>query len=67
MPDRHRRTWAKVITWRMLMLITNTLIGWAVTGNIAAGLAIGASTLIVNSVIYILHERLWNHFRWGQT
>jgi uncharacterized membrane protein len=49
------------------MMITNTLIGWAITGNMTAGLAIGVSTLIVNTVAYILHERLWNHFRWGQT
>lgn len=49
------------------MLITNTLIGWAITGNITAGVAIGFSTLVVNSIAYVVHERFWNRYRWGQT
>lgn len=48
------------------MLITNTTIGWAVTGDPAKGLAIGFSTLIVNSVLYIIHERAWNRIEWGR-
>lgn len=49
------------------MIITNSLIGWAVTGDWQTGLIIGFSTFVVNSIVYIIHERLWNYFRWGQT
>ncbi len=49
------------------MLLTNTGIGWAVTGNLKFGVAIGVSTLVVNSIAYFIHERTWNLFRWGQT
>jgi len=66
MKDLHRRTWAKVITWRIWMLITNTLVGWAVTGNITTGLSIGVGTLVVNTIFYLLHERLWNLIDWGK-
>lgn len=64
--DRHCRSWAKLITWRMLMVVTNTLIGWAVTGRLDLGLAIGVVSLIVNSIAYFIHERLWNLVEWGK-
>lgn len=64
--DLHRRSWAKLITWRMLMFITNTVIGWAVTGRWDFGITIGLISLVVNSLAYIAHERIWNLFDWGK-
>lgn len=64
--DLVRRTAAKTVSWRVWMIITNSSIGWIVTGDILKGLSIGAMTLVVNSIAYILHERLWNRITWGQ-
>jgi uncharacterized membrane protein len=64
--DLMRRTIIKTISWRAWMVVTNTMIGWIVTGNILQGLSIGVMTLVVNSISYIIHERLWNRINWAQ-
>ena len=46
------------------MMVTNSVIGWIVTGDPWKGLAVGLMALVINSTLYILHERLWNRFDW---
>ena len=58
------RTIAKAVTWRSWMMITNSLIGWIVTGDWMKGLVVGLMALVINSILYICHERLWNRFDW---
>ena len=58
------RTIAKAVTWRSWMMITNSLIGWIVTGDWMKGLVVGLMALVINSILYILHERLWNRCDW---
>ena len=64
MTEKVKRTIAKLISWRVWMIVTNSTIGWIVTGDILKGLSIGVMTLVVNSISYYLHERLWNRFDW---
>lgn len=60
------RTIAKAVTWRLWMMITNSLIGWAVSGDPWKGVLVGLSTLVVNSILYVIHERLWNRADWAK-
>lgn len=62
--ERISRTVAKTITWRMMMMVTNSLIGWVVTGDPWKGLAVGLSALVINSTLYVFHERAWNKTDW---
>ena len=64
--ERIPRTIAKTITWRAQMMVTNSVIGWIVTGDPMKGLAVGLMALVVNSTLYIIHERLWNRFDWAK-
>ena len=64
--ERIPRTIAKTITWRSWMMITNSLIGYIVTGDWLKGLTVGLMALVINSILYILHERLWNRFDWAK-
>jgi uncharacterized membrane protein len=66
MTDTLTRTAVKTLTWRIWMMITNSTVGWVVTGDPWKGLSIGAATLVINSISYIIHERLWNRSDWGQ-
>ena len=66
MTDTLTRTAAKTVTWRAWMMITNSTVGWIVTGDPWQGLSIGIMTLVVNSISYIIHERLWSRSKWGQ-
>jgi len=62
--ERVSRTIAKTITWRVWMMITNSSIGWIITGDPWKGLQVGLLALVINSTLYIFHERLWNKSDW---
>ncbi len=62
--ERFPRTITKAVTWRSWMMVTNSFIGWIVSGNPMKGLTIGLMALVINSTLYILHERLWNRNDW---
>ena len=62
--EKISRTVAKTITWRMMMMVTNSLIGWVVTGDPWKGLAVGLAALVINSSLYVIHERVWNRTDW---
>lgn len=49
----------KAITWRIVASLAGFFIAWGVTGNIKAGLSIGAIDIVIKFVLYYLHERAW--------
>ena len=61
------RSVAKVITWRILVTITNVLGGWIASGNPWVGLGVVGFALVVNSILYFFHERAWNRTDWDRT
>ena len=61
------RSVAKVITWRILVTITNFLGGWLASGNPWVGLGVVSFALVVNSILYFFHERIWNRTDWDRT
>ena len=61
------RSVAKVITWRILVTITNFLGGWIASGNPWVGLGVVGFALVVNSILYFFHELMWNRTDWDRT
>jgi uncharacterized membrane protein len=64
--ERIPRTLVKAVTWRIGVTVTNSVIGWIVTGDILKGLAVGLGALLVNTILYIVHERVWNRVEWDR-
>ena len=64
--ERFPRSVAKVVTWRVLVTITNFLGGWLASGNPWVGLGVVSFALVVNSILYFFHERAWNRADWGK-
>ncbi len=64
--ERIPRSLAKVVTWRILVTITNFVGGWIASGNPWVGLGVASFALVVNSVLYFFHERIWNRTDWGK-
>lgn len=60
------RSMGKVVTWRILVTITNFFGGWIASGNPWVGLGVVSFALVVNSILYYFHERLWNRVDWGK-
>lgn len=64
--ERTWRSFGKVITWRILVTITNFIGGWLASGNPWVGLGVVSFALVVNSILYFIHERIWNRVAWGK-
>lgn len=60
------RSFAKVVTWRIAVTITNFIGGWLASGNPWVGLGVVSFALVVNSALYFVHERMWNASDWGK-
>ena len=64
--ERTMRSLGKVITWRILVTITNFFGGWLASGNPWVGLGVVSFALVVNSILYYFHERGWNRIDAGK-
>jgi uncharacterized membrane protein len=64
--EKHPRALAKTVTWRMLVTISHVINGFIVSGSIVTGLKIAGWSLVINSGLYWLHERIWNWVQWNK-
>jgi uncharacterized membrane protein len=64
--DTARRSLVKTISWRITGSGATFLISYAILGNVTISGTIAAIQLIFNTVLYFIHERIWNRIRWGQ-
>ena len=64
--ERAMRSLGKVVTWRILVTITNFFGGWIASGNPWVGLGVVSFALVVNSILYYVHERVWNRIDAGK-
>lgn len=64
--DQPRRSLVKTISWRITGSSATFLIAYVMTGSFAIAGVIGITQMISNTILYYLHERLWNQIRWGQ-
>jgi len=66
-PHEHaKRSFAKSITFRITIIISDTIIVLALTHryDLAAGFVI--LTNLASTLIYYLHERAWAYIHWGR-
>jgi hypothetical protein len=64
--EKAMRSLGKVVTWRILVTITNFIGGYLASGSWAVGLGVVSFALVVNSVLYYFHERAWNRIDAGK-
>lgn len=64
--DHHKRSVSKAITFRALIVVTDIFVIFAVTRKVSQTLALIAYTNLAGTVLYYIHERLWNRVRWGR-
>ena len=66
MSDTPLRSLIKTITWRVTGSSATFLISYVISGNIAVAGTIAVVQLTANTILYFVHERLWNKLKWGQ-
>ena len=64
--EKAMRSLGKVVTWRILVTITNFVGGWIASGSWMVGLGVVSFALVVNSLMYYFHERAWNRIDAGK-
>jgi uncharacterized membrane protein len=64
--DTGKRSLIKTVTWRVTGSSATFLIAYIMTGNFAIAGVIGIVQLISNSILYFVHERVWNQIKWGR-
>jgi uncharacterized membrane protein len=64
--EKALRSLGKVVTWRILVTITNFIGGWLASGSWTVGLGVVTFALVVNSILYYFHERAWNRIDAGK-
>ena len=66
MSDTTGRSMVKTISWRLTGSGATFLISYLIAGNFAVAGTIAVIQLISNTVLYFLHERIWNKIGWGR-
>ncbi len=61
------RSIAKAFTWRITGTLGTIILSYAITGKLKFALSIGLVDLFAKTVLYFLHERLWNRIKFGRT
>ena len=64
--ETNKRSLVKTITWRLTGSGATFLIAYVMTGNLAIAGVIGITQMISNTVLYYIHERMWNKIKWGR-
>lgn len=66
MSDTAGRSLVKTISWRLTGSGATFLISYIIAGNFAIAGTIAVIQLMSNTVLYFIHERVWNRIKWGR-
>ena len=63
--ESKRRSFLKVISWRITATVTTMFISFVITGNIDMALKIGVVELLAKIFLQYGHERVWANVTFG--
>ena len=66
MTESNIRSIIKTITWRITGSLATFLISYWITGNLTMSSTIAIIQVTANTILYYLHERVWNKIGWGR-
>ena len=66
MSDTSKRSLVKTISWRLTGSGATFIISWLISGNFAVAGTIAVIQLTSNTILYYIHERIWNRIKWGR-
>jgi uncharacterized membrane protein len=64
--DTTRRSLVKTISWRLTGSGATFLISYLIAGNFVVAGTIAFIQLVSNTILYFVHERVWNKIKWGR-
>jgi len=64
--ERPLRSLVKTISWRLTGSGATFAISYIISGNLEMASSIAIIQLIANTILYFIHERIWNRVNWGR-
>jgi uncharacterized membrane protein len=64
--DTVTRSLIKTVSWRITGSLSTFVISFLITGNFVVAGSIALIQVTANTILYYLHERLWNKISWGK-
>ena len=64
--DSNQRSIAKTVSWRVAGSLSTFSISYLVTGSFGVAGSIAVVQMIVNTLLYYFHERIWGNIKWGR-
>jgi uncharacterized membrane protein len=64
--ERHTRTVFKTLSWRIVATSSTLLFVYLFTRDIVITAGVSITEIAVKTIIYYLHERLWNTINFGR-
>jgi uncharacterized membrane protein len=63
---QNRRSLVKSITFRILVIISDTVVMFLITHRIELTAGLVISTNLASTILYYLYERVWSRISWGR-
>lgn len=60
------RSLVKAISWRITGTSATFAISYAILGDFSVSGTIAGIQLTFNTILYFIHERVWNTVKWGR-
>ena len=64
--DTFKRSFAKALSFRLFVLITDAVVIYAVTRRFDTTVTFLTISTIIRTILYVIHERSWDVISWGR-
>lgn len=64
--EHMQRSLVKAITFRTIILLSDGILIFAITHRYDVTLSVMFFSNFASTVLYVIHERLWNKISWGK-
>jgi uncharacterized membrane protein len=64
--ETHSRSLVKAVSWRTIGTVETFLISWFITGEASLASSIAVIQVVLSTILYWLHERVWHKIKWGR-
>jgi uncharacterized membrane protein len=64
--EKTYRSFFKTLSWRIIATLSNFVGAWWTSGSWQVGLSFAGFALVMNSILYYFHERIWNKADWAK-
>jgi len=61
-----KRSLAKTVTYRLISSAIGFVVVWMLSDNVKTGAMFSMAELIYKPLQYYIHERVWQHIKWGR-